>query len=81
MLRAYFDDSGKSDDPSETATVVAGAIAKLEDWATLEVAWRRILNDFSVREMHMRTLLIARKISGLDRRQAALSYRAINGRD
>ncbi|MGC1300916.1 MAG: DUF3800 domain-containing protein [Caulobacteraceae bacterium] len=51
MLRAFFDDSGshaKSD-----VTVMAGLIAAEADWKPFELAWRKCLDDFGLRAMHM----------------------------
>ena len=53
MLRAYFDDSGKFNDPQETAVVVAGGIAEVEQWVGFDLEWKRTLDKFNVSEFHM----------------------------
>jgi len=53
MLRAFLDDSGKAGDPSETAVVVAGAIADVDNWDLLDKEWKTVLRAFNVSELHM----------------------------
>lgn len=54
MLKAYFDDSGKWEDPTETAVVVAGVIADVAQWEIFDRKWNTVLNRFNVSELHMR---------------------------
>jgi hypothetical protein len=54
MLKAHFDDSGKWLDPTETAVVVAGAIADFDQWEIFDAKWKLVLNEFKVSELHMR---------------------------
>jgi hypothetical protein len=56
MVRAYLDDSGKLDDPNTEVIVVAGCIAKVEDWEKFDPEWLRVLKDFGVREFHLKDL-------------------------
>jgi len=52
MFTAYFDGSGSPD--STVALVVAGFLAKTEQWIEFERNWKEFLNDFGVSELHMR---------------------------
>jgi hypothetical protein len=54
MLKGHFDDSGKWLDPTETAVVVAGAIADIDQWEIFDAKWKGVLNEFGVSELHMR---------------------------
>ena len=54
MLKGHFDDSGKWLDPTETAVVVAGAIADIDQWEIFDSKWKLVLNEFKVSELHMR---------------------------
>lgn len=52
VLKAYFDDSGKLGDPYETAAVVGGIIATVDEWDKLEPEWWAVLCAFKVKEFH-----------------------------
>ena len=54
LLKTYLDDSGKSDDPSESITCIAGAIAPLQAWEDLEREWKEVLRQFNVPYLHMK---------------------------
>jgi len=54
MLRAYLDDSGKAGDPYETSVVVAGAIADVNKWDSLDEEWKAVLRRYGVAELHMK---------------------------
>jgi len=50
ILRAYFDESGKKD---KTAMSIAGGIAPLENWISLELEWQQLLHDERLEQFHM----------------------------
>jgi hypothetical protein len=52
MFTAYFDASGSPD--SEVAVVVAGFVAKAEQWIEFERNWNECLSSFQVSGMHMK---------------------------
>lgn len=54
LLKAYLDDSGKSNDPAESITCIAGAIAPLQAWEELETEWKEVLQRFEVPYLHMK---------------------------
>lgn len=54
LLKAYLDDSGKSNDPQEAITCIAGAISPLKAWEDLEEEWKQILNRFAMPYLHMK---------------------------
>lgn len=54
LLKAYLDDSGKSNDPVESITCIAGAISPLQAWEELEVEWKEVLHRFDVPYLHMK---------------------------
>lgn len=54
MLRIYLDDSGKSDNPTESITCIAGAISPLQAWKELEREWSEVLCRFDVPYLHMK---------------------------
>ena len=54
LLEAYLDDSGKSDDPQEAITCIAGAISPLKAWEDLEEEWKHALTKFDVPYLHMK---------------------------
>lgn len=56
VLKFYLDESGKLGDPQHTATAVAGAIGRLNQWDKFEPEWMRVLNEFYVGEFHMKYL-------------------------
>ena len=56
VLKFYLDESGKLGDPQHTATAVAGAIGRLDQWDKFEPEWMRVLNEFYVGEFHMKYL-------------------------
>jgi hypothetical protein len=51
-VRAYLDDSGKSNDPAEWVLGVGGGIASVEHWEMLESRWRVALGDEDLTEFH-----------------------------
>lgn len=53
-LRAYFDESGKFNDPRETVTCIGGCIAPVPAWEKFEPAWNAILKKFGVSHLHMK---------------------------
>lgn len=53
-LKTYLDDSGKSDDPAESITCIAGAISPLQAWEELESEWKEILRQYDVPYLHMK---------------------------
>ncbi len=55
MLRAYMDESGHSDDPDVQVMSIGGCVAHLAAWQQFESEWKRVLEDFKVSQLHMRT--------------------------
>lgn len=53
-LRAYFDESGHSDDPGISYVSMGGGIATLKSWERCETEWAEVLRQFDVRQLHMR---------------------------
>ncbi|MEP6934241.1 MAG: DUF3800 domain-containing protein [Nitrospirota bacterium] len=54
MLKAFFDDSGKSNDPAETVYGIGGCVAPLAAWELLEKEWKTVLDKFCVPYLHMK---------------------------
>ena len=54
-LIAYFDDSGKFDDPNETVNCVGGCIASNQAWDLFKTEWAQALRRFGISQLHMRT--------------------------
>lgn len=54
-LIAYFDDSGKFDDPIETVTCVGGCIASKQAWDLFKIEWAQVVKRFGISHLHMRT--------------------------
>src|SRR5678815_4369685 len=54
MLQAFFDDSGKSTDPTETVCGIGDAVAPLDAWEALESEWKSVLEKFRVPYLHMK---------------------------
>jgi hypothetical protein len=52
MFNAYFDASGAPDDCE--AVVVAGFIAKAEQWIRFDKEWEKALADYHVTQLHMK---------------------------
>ncbi len=52
MFTAVFDGSGSPNDT--VALVVAGYVAKVEQWIEFERNWKECLNDFKVSSLHMK---------------------------
>ena len=51
-LKAYFDDSGKLNDPVETVVIVGGFIATANEWDELEPEWWEVLKKHNIKEFH-----------------------------
>lgn len=54
LLKAYLDDSGKSNDPDGSITCIAGAISPLQAWEELEDEWKQVLSKYEVPYLHMK---------------------------
>lgn len=54
MLRAYFDDSGHSQDPNDTVVCIGGCVSPVSAWEQLQPEWKRVLEDFKVPYLHMK---------------------------
>lgn len=55
-LRAYFDDSGHYTKNDETACIVGGFIARVEEWDFLESDWLKVVREYKVEEFHASAL-------------------------
>jgi Protein of unknown function (DUF3800) len=53
-FKAYFDESGKEDDPQHDELAVGGYIADWVTWRVFEEKWQKALADESVAEFHMK---------------------------
>ena len=56
MLRAYCDESGKSDGPDDLFVTLGGVVSDLDRWQCFEPEWEKMLRDFGVSELHMADL-------------------------
>jgi hypothetical protein len=54
MLKGYFDDSGKADDPQHCAIVYAGYVGTTDAWTKFEPAWHAVLDEFHAPYLHMK---------------------------
>lgn len=53
-IKAYFDGSGKSDNPDCRYLTLAGYVGTEDAWAAFEKAWDRVLNRWGCNYIHMR---------------------------
>jgi hypothetical protein len=53
-LKAYLDDSGKSNDPQHTLAAYAGYVGTTDAWTKFDPAWQAVLDRHGVPYLHMR---------------------------
>src|SRR5438105_13914422 len=53
MLRAYFDESGRSDDLKCRYMGMGGLVATAEGWERFEPAWQAVLTEYGLPYFHM----------------------------
>lgn len=51
---AYFDTGGSESSPDGTVIVTAGVVATSAKWERFDRRWSTVLNEFGVRELHMK---------------------------
>ena len=51
MIAAYFDDSGTNE--KDSALVMGGAIATVDNWIKLQHAWETLLGQYKLQSFHM----------------------------
>jgi hypothetical protein len=61
ILRAYFDESGKAEDPTRAAMSVAGYVGTMESWESFEEQWAAALRQFDVPYLHMKEFRVMRQ--------------------
>lgn len=56
VLKGYFDESGKEDDPAfqNFASSVTGCVGTIEAWELIQSGWAGVLTDFEVPYFHMK---------------------------
>lgn len=57
MIYAYFDDSGKEDDPSNRHICMAGYMGFDEAWDDFEADWRQLLLKHGISWIHMKEII------------------------
>jgi hypothetical protein len=53
-LKAYFDDSGKENDPQHKAVSYGGYIGTTDAWTKFEPCWKEVLDKFDAPYLHMK---------------------------
>jgi hypothetical protein len=53
-LHAYFDDSGKANDPQHELIAVAGYVGSVEAWDAAGKAWKKVLDGANLPYLHMK---------------------------
>lgn len=54
VLKAYLDDSGDGDAPSETFLTIGGYLADLDGWQYFERKWKALLDEYEIPWLHMK---------------------------
>ena len=54
VFEAFFDESGKRDNPDHRVVAVAGLLANREHWERFDTDWRQALHRAGVPYLHMR---------------------------
>ena len=54
ILKAYLDDSGDSDGPSETFLTIGGYLGDLDGWQYFEAKWGELLSKYEIPWLHMK---------------------------
>lgn len=80
VIRGYFDESGKENDPqlADSACVVAGYVASDETWPQVERSWQEVLKSpqYDVPYLHMREFAHSSKGSPFESWKSEPSKRA-----
>jgi hypothetical protein len=57
MIKAYYDGSGKSDNPKCRAITLAGLAASESVWQKFEIEWGKVLKEYGIKWVHMTDLM------------------------
>jgi hypothetical protein len=64
VLKGYFDDSGKADDPQHCVVAYGGYVGTTDAWTKFDPAWQSALDEFGAPYLHMNEF--AGSVKGFD---------------